>query len=76
MLRKMVPERKLVGISKKRRANLPKESVAHMKAWLFSHRNHPYPSEEEKAELIIVTGLTKIQLNDWFANARRRILKD
>ena len=60
--------------AKKRRGNLPIQATTHLRAWLFSHRDKPYPSEEEKSELVDLTGLTLVQINNWFSNARRRIL--
>lgn len=40
-----------------------------------SHFKHPYPSEEEKKQISLQTNLTLIQVNNWFINARRRILQ-
>lgn len=45
-----------------------------LKDWLFTHANCPYPGDEEKAHLCQQTGLSLHQLNNWFINARRRIL--
>ena len=45
-----------------------------LKEWLFAHAHSPYPGEEEKDALCLRTGLTMHQLNNWFINARRRIL--
>ncbi len=36
---------------------------------------HPYPTEEEKKQIALQTNLTLIQVNNWFINARRRILQ-
>lgn len=38
------------------------------------HLQHPYPTEKEKAELVEQTQLTQLQVENWFVNARRRIL--
>lgn len=46
-----------------------------MRAWLFAHIVHPYPSEEEKKLIAEQTNLSLLQVNNWFINARRRILQ-
>ncbi|KAM3726726.1 Homeobox protein [Dirofilaria immitis] len=58
----------------KRKAQLPTKAVELLKTWLFLHSSHPYPSEKEKAILSRETGLQMVQINNWFINARRRIL--
>ncbi|EKG15704.1 Homeobox [Macrophomina phaseolina MS6] len=47
-------------------------SVKILTDWIVSHSEHPYPTEEEKAELRQRTGLSESQVNNWLANARRR----
>ena len=42
---------------------------------MFSSKQHPYPTEEEKKQIASKTNLTLIQVNNWFINARRRILQ-
>eukprot|EP00761_Pharyngomonas_kirbyi_P004736 gb/GECH01004741.1/.p1 GENE.gb/GECH01004741.1/~~gb/GECH01004741.1/.p1 ORF type:complete len:453 (+),score=113.07 gb/GECH01004741.1/:1-1359(+) len=55
------------------RGSLPKTAVEQLKAWLFEHFEHPYPSEEQKQELSNLTNLSLNQVNNWFVNARVRI---
>ncbi|XP_065056417.1 homeobox protein homothorax-like isoform X2 [Rhopilema esculentum] len=59
----------------KKRGIFPKVATNIMKAWLFQHLTHPYPSEEQKRILANETGLTILQVNNWFINARRRIVQ-
>lgn len=59
----------------KKRGIFPKMATNIMKAWLFQHLTHPYPSEEQKRQLANETGLTILQVNNWFINARRRIVQ-
>jgi len=46
-----------------------------MRSWLFQHLIHPYPTEDEKKIIAAQTNLTLLQVNNWFINARRRILQ-
>lgn len=48
--------------AKRRRGNLPKPVTDLLKAWFRAHKNHPYPSEEEKQMLMCQTGLTITQV--------------
>ncbi|KAK2036611.1 hypothetical protein LZ31DRAFT_636497 [Colletotrichum somersetense] len=43
-----------------------------LKAWFDNHELYPYPTAEELEKLERQTGLSKRQLTNWFANARRR----
>lgn len=42
---------------RKRRGNLPKETTDKLRAWFLAHLQHPYPTEDEKQELMRQTGL-------------------
>ncbi|VUC22103.1 unnamed protein product [Clonostachys rosea] len=53
-------------------ARFSRESVRILKTWLTTHNRHPYPSDEEKEMLQRNTGLSKTQITNWLANARRR----
>jgi len=65
----------MLGPSTKKRQNFSREITNILMRWLIDHQDHPYPSEQEKAELGHLTGLTMSQISGWFINARRRKLK-
>eukprot|EP00300_Choanocystis_sp_HF-7_P024288 c25709_g1_i1.p1 GENE.c25709_g1_i1~~c25709_g1_i1.p1 ORF type:complete len:379 (-),score=62.48 c25709_g1_i1:48-1055(-) len=50
------------------------DSEALLKSWLFAHRDNPYPTQSEKDELAEASGKSIRQINNWFINARRRLL--
>ncbi|KAK9022269.1 hypothetical protein V6N11_002549 [Hibiscus sabdariffa] len=54
---------------------LPERSVAILRAWLFEHFLHPYPTDTDKHMLAIQTGLSRNQVSNWFINARVRVWK-
>uniref|UniRef100_A0AAY5K2I3 Homeobox domain-containing protein n=3 Tax=Esox lucius TaxID=8010 RepID=A0AAY5K2I3_ESOLU len=60
---------------KNKRGVLPKQATNVMRSWLFQHIGHPYPTEDEKKQIATQTNLTLLQVNNWFINARRRILQ-
>ncbi|XP_038844903.1 homeobox protein PKNOX2-like isoform X1 [Salvelinus namaycush] len=60
---------------KNKRGVLPKHATNIMRSWLFQHLMHPYPTEDEKRQIAGQTNLTLLQVNNWFINARRRILQ-
>ena len=51
--------------------------IEYLKAWMMhpDHIQNPYPTEEEKAEIIVATGIGKKQLTCWFSNNRKRFWK-
>lgn len=69
------PEEECGDDASGKRGVLPRHATQVMRAWLFQHLVHPYPTEEEKRTLAAQTRLTLLQVNNWFINARRRILQ-
>lgn len=55
-----------------RRGNLPRDVTNLLRTWLDAHLGHPYPTEDEKQRLAEQTGLSIVQVSNWFINARRR----
>lgn len=43
-----------------------------LQKWFIAHLANPYPTEEEKTELSVQTGLNLKQINTWFGNHRGR----
>ncbi|XP_028378540.1 homeobox protein TGIF2LX [Phyllostomus discolor] len=60
--------------AKRRKGHWPSASRKILRDWLFEHRLHAYPSEREKRLLSQQTGLSYLQIVNWFINARKRIL--
>ncbi|XP_010447491.1 PREDICTED: homeobox protein BEL1 homolog [Camelina sativa] len=54
---------------------LPERAVTTLRAWLFEHFLHPYPSDVDKHILARQTGLSRSQVSNWFINARVRLWK-
>ncbi|XP_068636073.1 BEL1-like homeodomain protein 9 [Aristolochia californica] len=54
---------------------LPERAVAVLRAWLFEHFLHPYPTDTDKQMLAKQTGLSRNQVSNWFINARVRLWK-
>eukprot|EP00741_Cyanophora_paradoxa_P019981 tig00021179_g19284.t1 len=54
-----------------RRSNLPKPATAVLMVWFKAHLENPYPTDEEKEVLVQESGITLVQVNNWFINARK-----
>ena len=61
----------------KKSASLPQETVDYLKSWMMSpeHIARPYPTEQEKAQIMAETGIELKQLTNWFVNNRKRYWK-
>lgn len=57
---------------RKRRGNLPKETTDKLRAWFVAHLHHPYPTEDEKQELMRQTGLQMSEYTALFPLTRTR----
>lgn len=47
-----------------------------LKTYLIENCDHPYPTLDEKMDLMLRTGLPIKKINQWFINARKRYLRD
>ena len=54
--------------------NLPPHAKEVLSAWLMTHIGHPYPSEAQKDTIQAQAHISRKQLNNWFTNARKRML--
>ena len=63
--------------TKRKSTSLPQETVDYLKNWIMSpeHIAHPYPTEQEKAQIMKDTGIELKQLTNWFVNNRKRYWK-
>ncbi|KAI3581874.1 hypothetical protein IWW34DRAFT_729659 [Fusarium oxysporum f. sp. albedinis] len=53
-------------------ARFTQDTVKILRKWFLTHGHHPFPDENEKKILQQQTNLSKSQIMNWFANARRR----
>eukprot|EP00960_Hanusia_phi_P033542 750501-Hanusia_phi.AAC.4 len=58
---------------KRRRENLPSQSVSVLKEWMRNNIKRPYPTDQDKVELAALANITTQQVSNWFVNARKRI---
>ncbi|KAL7544261.1 hypothetical protein ACHAWF_007642 [Thalassiosira exigua] len=56
---------------------LTPQTIEYLKAWMMSpeHVENPYPTDEEKAQIMAATGIEKKQLSCWLSNNRKRFWK-
>lgn len=60
------------SFSSKKRTNLPRETIEILNDWILNNMDNPYPSHSQKRLLLEKTGLSNVQLSNWFINKRRR----
>eukprot|EP01135_Chromosphaera_perkinsii_P009686 Nk52_evm12s1837 gene=Nk52_evmTU12s1837 len=56
------------------RSSLNSKITQYLKNWTNDHLDNPYPGKEEKEILCARSGLSKRQLDHWFANCRGKLL--
>ncbi|XP_022999570.1 homeobox protein knotted-1-like 1 isoform X2 [Cucurbita maxima] len=59
-------------LKKRKKEKLPKDARMALLEWWSAHYKWPYPTEEEKSKLSVITGLDQKQINNWFINQRKR----
>ena len=62
------------GPKKRKRSNFSKKDKELLIEWLQHHSEYPYPTDEEKDDLLERVSMTKDQLETWFVNNRKRLL--
>ncbi|KAM3964611.1 uncharacterized protein ACR2FA_000999 [Aphomia sociella] len=65
--------RSLVAGQRPQKRLFTPEIKRYLKDWLVRRRDNPYPNRDEKKYLSHETGLTYIQICNWFANWRRKL---
>ncbi|CAJ0955223.1 unnamed protein product, partial [Mesorhabditis belari] len=58
--------------ARRKRRNFSKEATAVLQEFFNTHADHPYPTDEEKAELAKKCNITVQQVSNWFGNRRIR----
>ena len=58
--------------SKRAVARFPTSAKMILANWWSKHANFPYPTDHEKELLSNLSGLSRAQVGQWFANARKR----
>eukprot|EP00854_Cymbomonas_tetramitiformis_P017518 gene17518-20857_t len=75
-LRKMSRTRQLKGSKPKTASGediVPRKVTSMLRQWLYKNFLHPYPTDKDKRDLAVKTGLTRVQVSNWFINARVRL---
>lgn len=57
---------------KRRAVRTSGDTASLLKAWWHSHSKWPYPTEEDKAQLVKETGLHLKEINNWFMTQKNR----
>jgi hypothetical protein len=55
----------------KKKHFLNQDAVAILKDWFYQNLDHPYPTSDQKEQLSKRTGLTYLQVSNWFTNSRK-----
>jgi len=60
------------GRTRTQSSGRPRSSNVPLQQWYDKHRDYPYPSKEEKAQLAVDSGKSFKQVCEWFTNRRAR----
>lgn len=66
------PQKSLPPGRKRKYERFSKEATDYLTKWVDENVDEPYPSEEEKAEIMSATGMNKDQLSNWLLAERNR----